>query len=221
VTASCSEIKLLLYQTIMNNRLQELTDKIYKEGISKGQEEADLIKNNATTEAAKILTDAKLEAEQILIVANKKAIEINENTNSEIKLAARQAIEALKLEVVNLINGAITAADIKAGVGDVEFIQKAIEMMVKNWANNSDVAPDMKILIPQKDEKAIVGYFSSVAKGLLDKGFSIETVNGLKTGFQVAPDKGGYKISFTDQDFITFFQEYLRPNVVELLFDKK
>ena len=205
----------------MNNRLQELTDKIYQEGISKGQEEADLIKTRANTEAAKILADAKLKADQILDMANKKAADIKDNTNSEIKLAARQAIEALKLEVVNLINGAITTADIKAGVGDVKFIQKAIEMMVKNWATNSDVAPDMRILIPQKDEKAIVEYFSSVVKGLLDKGFSIETVNGLKTGFQVAPDKGGYKISFTDQDFIAFFQEYLRPNVVELLFDKK
>ena len=205
----------------MNNRLQELTDKIYQEGISKGQEEADLIITKANAEAAKILADAKLEADRILIAANKKAIDIKENTNSEIKLAARQAIEALKLEVVNLINGAITSADIKAGVGDVKFIQKAIEMMVKNWAANSGVAPDMKILIPQKDEKAIVEYFNSVAKGLLDKGFSIEAVNGFKTGFQVAPDKGGYKISFTDQDFIAFFQEYLRPNVVELLFDKK
>ena len=205
----------------MNDRLQELTDKIYKEGISKGQEEADLIIINAKTEAAKILADAKLEADQILIVANKKATDIKENTNSEIKLAARQAIEALKLEVVNLINGSITSADIKAGVSDIHFIQKAIEMMIKNWAVNSGVEPDMKILIPEKDEKAIYEYFNSASKGLLDKGFSIETVNGLKTGFQVTPNKGGYKISFTDQDFIAFFQEYLRPKVVELLFDKK
>ena len=175
----------------MNNRLQELTDKIYQEGISKGQEDADLIKTKANAEAAKILADAKLEADQILIVANKKANDIKENTNSEIKLAARQAIEALKLEVVNLINGAITSADIKAGMGDVKFIQKAIEKMVENWAANSDVTPDMKILIPQKDEKAIVEYFSSVARGLLDNGFRIEMVNGVKSGFQVAPDKGG------------------------------
>ena len=205
----------------MNNRLQELTDKIYQEGISKGQEEADLIKNKANAEAAKILTDAKLEADQILIAANKKAADIKENTNSEIKLAARQAIEALKLEVVNLINGSITSEDIKAGISDIKFIQKTIEMMVKNWAANSRAELDMKILVPEKDEKILNDYFNSVAKGLLDNGFSIDSVNGLKTGFQVTPNKGGYKISFTDQDFIAFFQGYLRPKVVELLFDKK
>ncbi len=205
----------------MNNRLQELTDKIYQEGISKGQEEADLIKTKANAEAAKILADAKLEADQILMVANKKAADIKENTNSEIKLAARQAIEALKLEVVNLINGSITSEDIKAGISEIKFIQKTIEMMVKNWAANSSADLDMRILVPEKDEKVLNDYFNSVAKGHLDKGFSIDSVNGLKTGFQVSPNKGGYKISFTDQDFIAFFQGYLRPKVVELLFDKK
>ena len=205
----------------MNNRLQELTDKIYQEGITKGQEEADLIITKANSEAAKILADAKLEADQILIVANKKANDIKENTSSEIKLAARQAIEALKLEVVNLINGSITSEDIKAGISDIKFIQKAIEMMVKNWAANSAAEFDMKILVPDRDEKVLNDYFNSVAKGLLDKGFLIESVNGIKTGFQVMPNKGSYKISFTDQDFIAFFQEYLRPKVIELLFDKK
>lgn len=206
---------------IMNNRLQELTDKIYQEGISKGQEEADLIITKANAEAAKILGDANLEANRILIVANKKAADLKENTNSEIKLAARQAIEALKQEVVNLINGYITSEDIKAGISDIKFIQKAIEMMIINWATNSGAELDMKILVPEKDERILNDYFNSVTKGLLNKGFSIGSVNGLKTGFQVTPNKGGYKISFTDQDFMAFFQGYLRPKVVELLFDKK
>lgn len=205
----------------MNDRLQELTDKIYQEGIAKGQEDADLLKSKAKADADQILATARNDADQILAEANKKATEIKENTNSEIKLAARQAIDALKLEVVNLINGAITSAEIKAGTSDIHFIQKTIELMVKNWAASTDTDLNMKILIPEKDEKAITEYFNSVAKGLLNKGFSIETVNGLKSGFQVTPDQGGYKISFTDQDFITFFQEYLRPKVVEFLFDKK
>lgn len=201
----------------MNNRLQELTDKIFQEGISKGQEEADLIKAKANADASQLLTDARNEADQVVADANKKATEIRENTNSEIKLAASQAVNALKYEIIHLVNGSITSSEIKAGMSDVHFIQKTIEKMVKNWAGN----PDMKILIPEKDGIAITDYFSSIAKGHLDKGFSIETVNEIKTGFQVTSDNGGYKISFTDQDFIAFFQEFLRPKVVELLFSKK
>ena len=201
----------------MNNRLQELTDKIFQEGISKGQEEADLIKAKATADASQLLSDARNEADLILDVANKKAAEIRENTILEVKLAARQAVDALKFEIIHLINGSVTSSEIKAGMSDLHFIQDTIGKMVENWAGN----PDMKILIPEKEGKAIIDYFNSIAKGLLDKGFAIETVNEIKTGFQVTSDKGGYKISFTDHDFIAFFQEFLRPKVVELLFGKK
>lgn len=205
----------------MNERLQELTDKIYKEGITKGEEEATRIIGAAREQASQILADAREEANRIIVAANKKADEISENTNLEIKLAARQVVDALKLEIVNLINGSITSPEIRAGMGDIGFIQKAIETVINNWAASSEADPDLKILIPDKDEKKINTYFSSVAKGILDNHFSIETVNGIKSGFQVTSVTGGYKISFTDQDFINFFQAFLRPKVVELLFDKK
>lgn len=205
----------------MNERLQELTDKIYKEGITKGEEEATRIIGAARDQASQILADAREEANQIKVTASKKADEIRENTNAEIKLAARQVVDALKLEIVNLINGSITSPEIRAAMGDIGFIQKSIETVIKNWAASSEADPDLKILIPEKDEKKINTYFSSVAKGILDNGFSIVSVNGIKSGFQVTSVKGGYKISFTDQDFINFFQAFLRPKVVELLFDKK
>ena len=205
----------------MNNRLQELTDKIYLEGISKGQEEADLVITKAKAEALQIVDNARKEADELLSQANKKAKELSENTRSEIKLAARQALDALKLEIVNLINGAVVSADIKDAVNDSHFIQSLIGTMIKNWSVSSGTNSELKILIPQKEEQTIKNYISTITKGLLEKGFKIESVNGLKSGFQIASDKGGYKISFTEQDFIAYFQEYLRPKIVELLFNKK
>ena len=204
----------------MDNRLQELTDKIYQEGISKGNEEAEKIVSDARAEAEKILADAKKKAEDIVSEAGKKSAEFDQNTKSELKLASRQAVDALKQELVGIINGTITSAEIKAAMGDAKFVQKAIETAVKNWAVHNEETIDMQVLIPKEDEKAIRDYFAGVAKGVLDKGFSIETVNNLKAGFQVAPADGSYKVSFTDEDFINFFKEFLRPKIVELLFEK-
>ena len=50
----------------MQNKLQELTEKIYKEGISKGNEEAETIVADAKKEAANILKNAESEAKRIL-----------------------------------------------------------------------------------------------------------------------------------------------------------
>lgn len=205
----------------MNDRLQILTDKIYQEGISRAQEDAERIKAEAIAEAGKILDKAGKESERIITAANKMAGDIRENTYSEIKLASRQAIEALKIEVINLVNGSVISPEIKSGVSDINFIQRAIESLIKNWASDSAADPGIKILIPERDELAIKQYFGEQTKGFMDKGFTIETVNGIKSGFQVTPRDGSYKISFTDQDFIAFFQEFLRPKVAELLFDRK
>ena len=50
----------------MENKLQELTDKLYKEGLSKGKEEGEAILAKANEKAAEIIEEAKKQAESIL-----------------------------------------------------------------------------------------------------------------------------------------------------------
>lgn len=43
----------------MENKIQELTDKIYREGVEKGNEEAQRLVNQAHQEAQKVLEEAQ------------------------------------------------------------------------------------------------------------------------------------------------------------------
>ena len=199
------------------DKLQTLTDKLYQEGVSKGNEEAEVIVLKAQEEADAIIKKAQEEAVQIKARAEKDAQDLMANTESEIKLSGKQAVNALKQEVVELINGQITVPTIKAAMEDVAFVQKVIEGAVNNWASSGQEI-DISILVPEKDETEINTYFTSNVKGMLEKGFKVEGAKGLKNGFQVGPADGSYKISFSDADFVNFFKEYLRPKVVELLF---
>lgn len=70
----------------MENKIQELTDKIYREGVEKGNEEAQRLVSEAQAQAEKLIEDAKKQAESILAEAKKSADELNENTKSELKL---------------------------------------------------------------------------------------------------------------------------------------
>ena len=56
------------------------------------------------------------------------------------------------------------------------------------------------------------------AKALLDKGVKIEQVNGNKTLFSVSPADGSYKVNFGEEEFMNYFKEFLRPQLVEMLF---
>ena len=196
----------------MSTTLQELTEKIYAEGVEKGNQEATQIVANAKDQAEQILAKAKSQAESIVAGAKKTAEELKQNTQSELKLFAQQSLNALKTEVTNLICGEIVNTSVKAANADGKFMQTIIAKVVDEWIHDGGVE------IQAKDAKALTDYFEANAKGLLEKGLKITEVKGLKTDFAITPANGAYKITFGDAEFEAYFKEFLRPKLIEMLF---
>ena len=92
----------------MQNKLQELTDKLYNEGLSKGKQEGEELLAKAKVQADDIITKAQAEAERILAAAQKQAEEIKTKTASDVKMAASQSIAATKKDIETLIVGKMT-----------------------------------------------------------------------------------------------------------------
>lgn len=199
----------------MQSKLQELTEKIYQEGLEKGNAEAKAIIEKARSESAAIINSAKTEAEKIIADANKKATEIKTNTDSEIKLSSKQAINALKQQIIDTVNSKIAGQSVQAAF-DKDFTKKIVETTLKNWSSKQ--SSDLNVILPAADEKELSDYFKKSVKELLDKGLELKFDSAVKAGFQIAPKDGSYKISFTDNDFENFFKQYLRPKLIEILF---
>jgi V/A-type H+-transporting ATPase subunit E len=196
----------------MDVKIQELTDKIYREGVEKGNEEAGRILSEANAQKQAILDGAEAKATQIVAAAEKQAAELKKNTEAELKLFAAQAVEALKSEVANLVTGQIVAANVKPAVADKAFMQRVILETVKSWSGREGVT------VQVADTGALTDYFNANAKELLNKGVRIEKVNGKDTSFSIVPADGSYKVSFGEDEFISFFKEFLRPQLIETLF---
>ena len=196
----------------MENKIQELTEKIYREGVEKGNDEANRLISNAREEAAKIIEDARKEADAIILAARKNATEISENTQSEIKLFAGQALNALKTEVTSLLTNQVVSDAVKNFVSDKEFLNQFIVTLAEKWVS------DEPIVISTADAEGLKKYFATKAKEVLDKGVKIEQVNGIKSIFSISPADGSYKVNFGEEEFENYFKEFLRPQLVEMLF---
>lgn len=196
----------------MENKIQELTDKIYREGIEKGNEEAQKLIANAQENALKIVEDARKEAESIVASAHKKADELSKNTQSELKMFAGQAINALKSEVATLVTNKLVGEDVKAFAANKDFLNAFIVELASKWSANEP------IVISTADAENLKKYFAAKAKDLLDKGVKIEQVNGIKTLFTLQPADGSYKVNFGEEEFENYFKAFLRPQLVEMLF---
>ena len=192
--------------------LSELTDKIYAEGVEKGNAEAQQIVEKANAKAADIIAQAEKKAVALIAEAERKSADLDKKTRAELKLYAEQSVNAVKTEIANLLTDKIAGDSVKAATTDAKFMQGLIAKLAEQMAKDGEV------VIETKDAEALKKYFAANAKGLLEKGVKISEVKGIKTDFTIQPAKGGYKLAFGDAEFIAYFKEMLRPQLAELLF---
>lgn len=196
----------------MENKIQELADKIYREGVEKGQAEAQKLLAEAKEQAAKLVEDAQRQAEAIKADAQKQTDELKANTQAELKLFAGQTVNALKTEVINLLTNQTVAEVVKGFTTDKETVNRFIVELATRWSAQEPV------VIATQDAQNLKQFFAAHTKGLLDKGVTIEKVNGTKTLFSISPADGSYKVNFGEEEFENYFKEFLRPQLVEMLF---
>lgn len=205
----------------MQNKLQELTEKIYQEGVNKGTQEAEQIVAKAKTEARQILEDARKEAEQLLIKAKKDSEELKKNSESEIQLTGKQVINALKQQVTNLITAEVVDPSVKAAMKDVDFVKQIVESAIKAWNPSKTEKIELSVLLPKEMEEKLARYFVDATGKQLNQGVDVTFDGSFSAGFKIGLKDGGYYISFTDTDFENLFKAYLRPRLVELLYGGK
>lgn len=194
------------------DKIQELTSKLYTEGVEKGKEEAGRIIAEARAQEQQIVDAARTKAKELISSAEKESAELRKNTEAELKLYATQSTEALKTEIINLVTDKLSTTQVKTVVEDKLFMQQLIVELVQNWSKNDTLT------VGVENPEELKSYIASHAKNLLEKGLKIESVNGIKTGFTLAPEDGSYKVKFGEEEFINYFREFLRPQIQQLLF---
>ena len=196
----------------MDNKIQEITDKIYQEGVEKGQAEAQRIIELAEAERETLLKRAHQEAEKIVADAKKSSEELHRNTQSELQLYAGRALEALKSEIASLITDSIVNSALIETV-DNAWLQDLMVRLSTEWVGKEHV------VIQTSDSDALIQYFANRAKDSLSGEVQIEHANGKPATFAIMPSDRGYKVQFGEAEFASYFKDFIRPQLVKLLFN--
>jgi V/A-type H+-transporting ATPase subunit E len=200
----------------MNEKLKELTQKIYNEGLEKGRKEGDEIVEKARKEADQILKEARKEADEIKEKAGKEAEELRKNVSSELEISARQSVTAIKQRITETVSDKAVKEAIGKAFEDKDFIKEVITSIVENWGRIEKSDKDVLVFLSEKDRQKLGDALMAKAAKKIDGGLEIEFEEGIKSGFKIGPKDGSYKISFTDRDFERFFKQYLRPRTQKL-----
>ena len=202
----------------MENKLQELTRRLYDEGLENGRAEADKMVAEAKQQAEQIVAEAKAPAPAIVKQAEDKAEDVGKNTMTEIALAGKQAVAKIKSEIASMIIAKSTSEGVKQAGMDPAFVKEMLLAVAKNWNGSDSGKVELQALLPEDTRNTLDAAFASSAQELLAAGIEVGYSKSVKTGFKVGAKDGGYYISFSDADVEALLGEYLREKVFQLLF---
>ena len=200
----------------MENKLQELTDKLYKEGLSKGKEEGEAILAKANEKASEIIEDAKKQAESILRKAQKDAEDYKTKVEGDVKMAAVQSLQATRKDIENLMVGKMTDKQVASVLSSADFVKEVIKAVAEKF--NAEEAVDLNVVLPESLKKELEPFVSGELAGVLKGGVSAEFSKKVAGGFTIGPKDGSYFISLTDETFKSLIGDYLRPATRRILF---
>jgi V/A-type H+/Na+-transporting ATPase subunit E len=202
----------------MDSKLQELTEKIYREGVEKGEQQAQVIISAAEKQAAAIIDGARHEAKKIMTEVQKKADALRQNMEADMRLAASQSINSLKQQILDLITARVVEKPVTASLSDTETITAFLKIILQNWGPAAGGVSGIEVLLPEAQRERLAAALAAGLSQELSAGLTLQFTKNIKAGFQIQPSGFSYKISLTDEDFREYFKEYLRPKMRAFLF---
>lgn len=200
----------------MQNKLQELTDKLYNEGLSKGREEGEALLAKAKSQAADIVAEAEKKAAEIMTKAEKEAETYKVKVAGDLKMAASQSVQATRKDIEDLVVFKMTGSATEKALSDEAFVKEVIKAVAEKF--NAETAMDLNLVLPETLKSSLEPFvkneLSTILKGQVNASFSKKIAGG----FTIGPKDGSYFISLTDETFKELISEYLRPATRKLLF---
>lgn len=200
----------------MQNKLQELTDKLYNEGLSKGREEGEALLAKAKSQAADIVAEAEKKAAEIMSRAEKEAEAYKVKVAGDLKMAASQSVQATRKDIEDLVVFKMTGSATEKALSDEAFVKEVIKAVAEKF--NAETSMDLNLVLPESLKSSLEPFvkneLSTILKGQVNASFSKKIAGG----FTIGPKDGSYFISLTDETFKELISEYLRPATRKLLF---
>ncbi len=198
------------------DKLQELTQKLYEEGLAKGKQDGEALLQKAAEEAEEIVKKAQEEAEAILAKARKEAEDYKIKVEGDVKMAAQQSVQATRTDIENLVVAKTVDTTVGKALSNEEYLKGIITAVAQKFS--AEEPADLSLILPESLKAGLEPFVKNELGKLLGKGVDASFSKKVAGGFKIGPKDGGYFVSLTDDTFKDLIGSYLRPVTKKLLF---
>lgn len=198
----------------MDVQLQELIDKIKKDGVASAENSAAAIIAEAEKKAAAIVAEAEAKATEIVNTGKNETARMEKASIDAIRQAGRNIIlsfrDAINAELSALVTGEVSVAM------SSDMVKKLVPEVVKAWAGNME-AEDISVLVPAKDAEDLAVSLRASLKDEMAKGLEVKADKSLATGFRIGIKDGAAYYDFSAESVAELFSAYLNPKTVAIM----
>ncbi len=198
----------------MDVQLQELVNKIKKDGVEAAEAKAAEIVAKAEEKAAAIQAAAKKEADDIVKKAESESARFEQAAVSAIRQAGRNLLisfrDGIGAELDALIRSETSSAYNAAVLKDL------VPAAVRGWIANTG-SDDVAVILSPSDAKTLESEFAAALKAEIAKGLEIKADQGVAGGFRIGTRDGASYYDFSAESVADLFSAYLNPRVAAVL----
>ena len=198
----------------MDIQLQELIDKIKKDGVGEAEKKAAEILAEAEKKAQGIISDAETKAASILSSAKLETERMEKSSIDAIKQAGRNILISFRDGVAAQLSAVINRETAKAYDGGM--LKTLIPETVKNWVSNGN-AEDISVLLSPKDLETLEAGFKAALKDEISRGLVIKSDDSIDSGFKIGVDNGAAYYDFSSEAVAQMFATYLNPKTALIM----
>ena len=197
----------------MEIQLQELIDKIKKDGIESASKETARLKQEAEAEAQRIVEEAKKEAVNIVNKGKQDAERVQSVGISALEQASRNLTLAFKGVVQQFLDGLITETVSSSYSTDV--IKQILPDIIRNWAVKD--TNSLSVILSEGDLKKMDDAFKAKISASLKEGVELKPEKSMGGGFRIVEKDGSAYYDFSAEAVAGMLSAYLSPKLAETL----
>jgi V/A-type H+-transporting ATPase subunit E len=201
----------------MDIQVQELIDKIKKDGIDSATQEASRIKLEAEAGAKQIVDTAKKEAAEIVEKGKRDAARSESAGIAALEQASRNLVLSFKSEIQALLDKLVQE---QMGVSyNTDVLKAVLPEILKAWTSKStgEGANSLAVLLPDATLTKLKNFFKEKLASELKKGLELKSDRNLATGFRIVRKDGSAYYDFSADSVAEALSAYLNPKLAEIL----
>lgn len=198
----------------MDFQLQELIDKIKKDGVSSAEAAAAQITADAEKKAASIVEEAQKKSDDMIKNARAEIARLEKASEDAVTQACRNMLITFRDSLIAELDSLIQSEAAKAYSSDL--MKTLIPETVKAWSKNVD-ASELSVILSEKDLKSLENELKAALKAEIAKGLEIKPDSALSAGFRIGVNNGAAFYDYSAESVADLFSAYLNPRVAAIM----